>query len=234
MQAVLSSGSSQSCPSLPLLGGRGMSWKTNCRHPTVLPRPTSAEFFSAIAPNLNVRAALGLRFVFSPPPPLFLPTWAIFCDESLRTEVAGVCVRQHQRSALLWFWSNGGSRLRQCGPNADSSLNGPSLREPSCSSDRRAVPAQQTSRNEQQTWAAERSSSRAGSESHRRRRNFGDMWVFETFAEFFFFLFWLIDVKEPGFPLCPCFVGHVRLQLRQAGNKCAPSPASAMEAVYSA
>lgn len=167
MQAVLSSGSSQSCPSLPLLGGRGMSWKTNCRHPTVLPRPTSAEFFrdcsfSQCAHHTWVAFCI---FFFSSQLGIFA---MIIAHRSSRS------VRQHQHSALLWFWSNGGSRLRQCGPNADSSLNRQASRS-------RHVPVtgERLERNKQQTerqtWAAERSSSKAGSESHRRRRNLGDM-----------------------------------------------------------
>lgn len=153
MQAVLSSGSSQCCPSLSLLGGRGMSWKTNCRHPTVLPHPTSAESFSAIAPYLLVRSTLLAFFFLSPV--------GHFGDDH--------CAQKSQECPAEEVADCG-----SCGPNADSSLNGPASRS-------RHVPVtderfeRKNEQTDRQTWAAERSSSRAGSESLRRRGNFGDM-----------------------------------------------------------
>lgn len=140
----------------------------------------------------------------------FSPQLGNFCDESLRTEVAGVCVRQHQRSALLWFWSNGGSRLRQSGPNADSSLNGPA-------SGSRHVPVtdERFQRSKQQKRAADMSGGEIlfqgwlrKSPPEKKLRRYVSIW---DFCWVLFFLFWLIDGKESGFPLCPCFAGHVRL-----------------------
>lgn len=202
MQAVLSSGSSQSCPSLSLLGGRGMSWKTNCRHPTVLPRPTSAEFFRDCSLShcaLRTWVAFFLYFF----PLSFLGVFFLFCfffffliwamiiaHRSIRS------VRHHQHSALLWFWSNGGSRLRQCGPGADSSLNRQASRSLlSCSSDRRAVRAQQT---------ADRATNMSGGEilfqgwlrkspPEKKLRRYVSHWHFMFFVVVFFFSVNLLD-----------------------------------------
>lgn len=193
MQAVLSSGSSQCCPSLSLLGGRGMSWKTNCRHPTVLPHPTSAESFSAIAPYLLVRSTLLAFFSLS--------SWA-FWRWSLRTEVSGVS-------------GGGGSRLRQLRAERWQLFERTSLQEPSCTSDRRAVRAQER---------ADRPTNMSGGEilfqgwlrkspPERKLRRYVSCPTFEEFFFFFFLrcLFFGLLQKLMDLQFVGVFVGHVRL-----------------------
>lgn len=83
-------------------------------------------------------------------------------------------VRQrHQRAALLWFLSNGGSGLHYSEPNANSSLNGQAFRSRHVLMPDSSCKARRS--RHRPTWAAEKSSSKAGWESHRQRKNSGDM-----------------------------------------------------------
>lgn len=173
MRTVLSSGSSRSCPSLPALGGRGMSWKTNCRHyGTSSPHISWVYLFSAQLLLISMRAPHFLRVLvlfFSHPKVghFFQGGW------SLRAQVAAAsgnlstlhffgfdpmeaadCGSAARNLRALWTHKPPGAVMFQWQTSGSSATNG---------------------RQTRQAWAAERSSSRAGSGSHRRRRNSGDM-----------------------------------------------------------
>lgn len=162
-----SSCSSQRGPALSLRGGRGMTWENKLQ--------TS---YGTSSPRISW---VSLRLlVTSPRVTPYESSCVLFCLHSAEGSAMVIAhsatrsVRQrHQRAALLWFLSNGGSGLHSSEPNANSSLNGWAF-----SSRHVLMPDSscKARRNRQRpTWAAEKSSSKAGWESRRQRKNSGDM-----------------------------------------------------------
>lgn len=200
MQAVLSSGSSQCCPSL-FTGWAWYELENKLQTPSGTSSPRISWVCPASAPGLILRATLGSPFglgfcfcLFN-----FLPSWA-FWRWALRTEVSGVC-------------AGGGSGLRQLRAERCQLSDQPSLQEPACTSDRRPVRAQQR---------ADRASDMSGGEilfqgwlrkspPEKKLRRYVSK---PHFSGVFFFVsrWWIFGPTQRGTALqfLGVFVGHVR------------------------